>query len=111
METQTLPTAAIAAEPRLRRLFALVGSAIYENDIDPHAQELQDLLLDIAPEFLAPDDTDDPALWDEWRDMVNEAVDQPPELTAQVRVHDGIEGQTVTWADLDAARARVAEGR
>ena len=73
MEHRPLPTSAMAKDRRLRRLFALVGSAIYENDLDPYSDEMWHVLLDVAPEFVAPDSTDEPHLMDEWRDMVNEA--------------------------------------
>lgn len=72
MSEATIPTMQMTSDYRLRRLFALVGSALHEDDISPHADALESLLLDIAPEFLPPDGTDDPALWGGWRDLVNE---------------------------------------
>ena len=74
MSNVTISPLTMQTDGRLRRLFALVGSALYENDIDPHSRELESLLLDIAPEFLAPEGVDDPELWDEWREMVNEST-------------------------------------
>lgn len=73
MTETTIPTLQMATDSRLRRLFALVGSALHEGDIDPHRDALEALLLDIAPEFLPPDGIDDPSVWEGWRDLVNEA--------------------------------------
>lgn len=64
---QLIPTLAMTSDRRLRRLFALVGIALDERIRDPDLEdELNDVMLDIAPEFMPPDATDDVALYDEW---------------------------------------------
>ena len=73
MEHRPLPTSAMAKDRRLRRLFALVGAALHEDDLALYGDDLWQALLDVAPEFVAPDSTDEPELMDGWRDMVNEA--------------------------------------
>lgn len=79
MSDQLIPTLAMANDPRLRRLFALVGRILdgagMTTALSPRLEdELQDVMLALAPEYLPPDDTDDEHLREQWDDLVHEAI-------------------------------------
>lgn len=81
MADQMIPTLAMTRDPRLRRLFALVGRA-YAEEVEGWGLEPETLdalfytLMDLAPEFLPPEfgpDADE-TLLAEWESMVEEAT-------------------------------------
>lgn len=67
-----IPTLQMAQEPRLRRLFAIIGDALLDETFwdSEVTDELTDVMLDIAPEFLPPDDDD---LMADWEAMIARA--------------------------------------
>lgn len=75
---QMIPTLAMARDPRLRRLFALVGRALADDELFAHEDDIRDVMLTVAPEYLPPDNTDvdfsDDEIAEDWRALVGEAL-------------------------------------
>lgn len=70
-----LPTLALTGDPRLRRLFALVGKGLAdEGDFTDVEDDLYEIMLDVAPEYVVPDLTDDPRLREKWEAMIAEGL-------------------------------------
>jgi hypothetical protein len=55
-EDQYIGVFAMARDVRLRRLFALVGRALAEDELWYVEDGLRDCLLDLAPEYLPPNE-------------------------------------------------------
>lgn len=79
-DDQPISVFAMARDPRLRRLFALVGRSLAEGSIE-HVWAFEDVLLDIAPEYLPPDvlggpddDSEEVQQWNVWIDGLLEGV-------------------------------------
>lgn len=72
---------AMKRDPRLRKLFALVGRGLADFDFNPDVEDaFYDVLLDLCPEFLPPDELggpdDDSQTVDAWQMTINAAIRQ-----------------------------------
>lgn len=68
MTDQLIPTLAMAQDPRLRRLFALVGLCLEAEDLINEG-DVHDVLFTLAPEYVPPQENE---YYDEWRQMAEE---------------------------------------
>lgn len=75
---QLISTFAMDRDPRLRRLFALVGQALADGDLSDVEDRLYGILLDLAPEYLPLDEVggpdDDSQIVADWEAMIANAL-------------------------------------
>lgn len=76
MSDKAISVFEMTRDPRLRRLFALVGRTIADNELYEDAEDdFYGALLDLAPEYLPPDELggpdDDSEVVDEWNRMID----------------------------------------
>lgn len=81
MTDRTTSVFAMVRDPRLRRLFALVGRALADQDLNPDVEDaFYAAMLDLAPEYLPPDELgspdDDTPLVDDWQRMIRRELAQ-----------------------------------
>lgn len=72
MEDKLIPTLAMTRDPRLRKLFAICGMILDSEAAEPTDHDrLTEVMLDIAPEYLPPDDEVDE---DDWIELIGAAT-------------------------------------
>ncbi len=68
MQDRLISTLAMVRDPRLRRLFATCGLALDSESLEPlHHDLMLEVLLDIAPEYVPPDEQEH---YEGWREII-----------------------------------------